>query len=208
MGQLSPLGSGSDFTSFWNYIGVPSLDWGFRSAFTNAPYHSAYDDLQWMDRFGSQNGTYDYYLVLARLIGTLAISLSHESTVLNVSETSQALQNYVNLLEQLVVTANLTGVRLDLLQDAVGKFATVVSSSTITPDKSAFLDRNMQWAEGLPDRPFFKNLMSAPGRDNGYEPVVLPGVWQAVLDQDVVGANVQIDNLIHVLMRGIQFLQG
>ncbi len=207
VGQLSPLGSGSDFTSFWAYLGVPALDWGFRSDFTNAPYHSAYDNLEWMDRFGSFNGTYAYYVVLARLIGTLAINLSQQTTVLNVSDTSRALTNYVELFEQQVVAFNLTGVHTELLKDVVQKFASTISSSSITPEQSVFLDRHMQYDPGLPGRPFFKNLMSAPGRDNGYAPMVLPGAWQAVLDGDVAEANVQIDNLVQVLMRGIQFLQ-
>jgi N-acetylated-alpha-linked acidic dipeptidase len=208
LGQLQPLGSGSDFTSFWAHIGVPSIDLGFRSEFTGAPYHSAFDDLLWMDRYGSFGGTYAYYVVLARLIGTLAIRLGDERTSLNSSDTSNALLGYVELFEKLVAASNLTGVETERLRDVVQKFSSVVSSTNITALQSVYLDRHMQFAPGLPGRPFFKNLMSAPGRDNGYEAMVYPGPSQAVLDGDVGEANVQIDNLVKVLTAGMNYLKN
>lgn len=208
LGQLAPLGSGSDFTSFWAYLGVPALDWGFRSEFTNAPYHSAYDDYEWMNKFGSFNGTYDYYVVLARLVGSLAMTLSERGTSLNVSDTAVAFSNYVDMFEQLVSNSSLPGVQTESLKAVAQKFSAVVSSTQITPDQSIYLDRQMQFAPGLPQRPFYKNLMAAPGRDNGYEPMILPGAWQAILDGNVTEANVQIANLIQVVSDGISYLSA
>src|SRR5262249_32675539 len=48
--QMNPLGSGSDYTSFLDHLGVPSLDVGFSGRY--GVYHSIYDNFTWMERFG------------------------------------------------------------------------------------------------------------------------------------------------------------
>ncbi len=32
-----------------------------------APYHSGYDDLYWMQHFGADKGTFEYYVTLAQV---------------------------------------------------------------------------------------------------------------------------------------------
>src|SRR5207249_1823324 len=43
------LGSGSDYTVFFNHLGMPSLDAGFDGPY--GVYHSALDNYFWMSRF-------------------------------------------------------------------------------------------------------------------------------------------------------------
>lgn len=46
-GDLQVLGSGSDYTSFIDNLGIPSCDYGFVDPFALGEYHSAYDDFYW-----------------------------------------------------------------------------------------------------------------------------------------------------------------
>ncbi len=48
--QMSPLGSGSDFTVFLDHLAIPALDIGFSGGY--GVYHSVYDDFNWMEKFG------------------------------------------------------------------------------------------------------------------------------------------------------------
>jgi N-acetylated-alpha-linked acidic dipeptidase len=75
-GDLEVLGSGSDFTSFLDHLGIPSCNYGFYFDQSSGVYHSAYDDLFWMNRFGSDNRTYKYYVALAQFSGSLILELS------------------------------------------------------------------------------------------------------------------------------------
>jgi len=45
------LGGGSDYASFYNHLGIPSIDFGFGGAPAGS-YHSAYDTDAFQDRFG------------------------------------------------------------------------------------------------------------------------------------------------------------
>lgn len=75
-GDLQVLGSGSDYTSFIDHLGIPSMDYGFVDLQVYGVYHSAYDDFYWMNHFGSDNRTYVYYPLLAQFTGTMLIDLS------------------------------------------------------------------------------------------------------------------------------------
>lgn len=53
-GHIRTMGSGSDFTAFQDFAGIPSVDLGFAAAH-NSPvyhYHSNYDSWHWMSEFG------------------------------------------------------------------------------------------------------------------------------------------------------------
>jgi N-acetylated-alpha-linked acidic dipeptidase len=59
-GKIATMGSGSDFTAFQDFAGVPSIDMGF-SAAPGSPvyqYHSNYDDYYWMEKYGDPGWHY------------------------------------------------------------------------------------------------------------------------------------------------------
>lgn len=92
-GEISTMGSGSDFTAFQDFAGVASLDMGFGRG-SDEPvyhYHSNYDSFSWMDRFGDASWQYHetiaklWSLVAAKLVETpvLPFSAKDYSTGLN-----------------------------------------------------------------------------------------------------------------------------
>ena len=67
------LGSGSDYTVFFNHIGVPSVDAVFDGPY--GVYHSIYDTHDWMRRFGDPG--FAYHAAMARLWGLMALRLAN-----------------------------------------------------------------------------------------------------------------------------------
>ena len=54
--QMGDPGGGSDFAGFYNHLGIPIAEWGFGGA--GGVYHSQYDDLAWMSKFGDPGYKY------------------------------------------------------------------------------------------------------------------------------------------------------
>jgi N-acetylated-alpha-linked acidic dipeptidase len=67
------IGSGSDYTVFLNFIGVPVLGLGFEGDY--GVYHSAYDDFFWMNHFGDPG--YRYHTLMSQLWGVTALRLAN-----------------------------------------------------------------------------------------------------------------------------------
>lgn len=87
--KIRTMGSGSDFTAFQDFAGIPSLDLGFREGPNTAVYHyhSNYDSFHWMDTFGDPG--WHYHVTVARIWALLAASLC-ESPVLRLNATDYA----------------------------------------------------------------------------------------------------------------------
>ncbi|EXJ66483.1 glutamate carboxypeptidase II [Cladophialophora psammophila CBS 110553] len=89
-GHVRTMGSGSDFTAFQDFAGIPSLDFGFASGPKDAVYHyhSNYDSFHWMDNHGD-NG-WHYHVTVAKILALVTAQLS-ETPVLSLSA-----QDYAN----------------------------------------------------------------------------------------------------------------
>jgi len=60
---------------------------------------------------------------------------------------------------------------------------------------------------GLPERPYYRHVLQAPGLYQGYAPQVLPGISQAIRAQNQRVAQVQTELTAHVIIRAATFLQ-
>jgi N-acetylated-alpha-linked acidic dipeptidase len=87
--RIATMGSGSDFTAFQDFAGIPSLDLGFKTGPKSAVYHyhSNYDSFHWMDTFGDPG--WHYHVTIARIWALIAASLS-ETPVLSLNATDYA----------------------------------------------------------------------------------------------------------------------
>ena len=64
---LEPLGSGSDFSSFLQHLGIPTLDLGFGGEDGGGEYHSIYDSFDDYRRF--KDPTFEYGVALSKTAG-------------------------------------------------------------------------------------------------------------------------------------------
>ena len=94
------MGSGSDFTAFQDFAGIPSVDIGFDTT-PGGPvyhYHSNYDSFHWMEKFGDPG--FVYHRTLAQVIGLITAQLSDQPLIpFRAADYTAALDRYVNKVE-------------------------------------------------------------------------------------------------------------
>jgi N-acetylated-alpha-linked acidic dipeptidase len=77
---LDPLGSGSDYTGFVDFLGVPCLSVEFHcESHDEGVYHSIYDDYFWYTHYGDTNFVYGQ--ALAQTIGTTVLRLADAEVI-------------------------------------------------------------------------------------------------------------------------------
>jgi N-acetylated-alpha-linked acidic dipeptidase len=98
---IEPLGSGSDFSSFIDHLGVPSLDVAFgEEGDTRGVYHSRYDTFEHHSRFVDPGFVYD--ALLARTAGRLMLRVADAALpVQRPSGLAEAVSDYLDQLEKL-----------------------------------------------------------------------------------------------------------
>jgi N-acetylated-alpha-linked acidic dipeptidase len=99
--RVETMGSGSDFTAFQDFAGIPCIDMGFgfdsRSAVYH--YHSNYDSFDWMKKYGDP--TFEYHATIAKMWALVAAKLI-ETPILQLNATDYALglQTYVDAVKR------------------------------------------------------------------------------------------------------------
>lgn len=98
--RIGALGSGSDYSSFIDHLGVASLNIGYGGEDDGGIYHSIYDDFYWFTHFSDT--AFVYGRALAQVGGTTVLRLANADLLpfafTNLSET---VQGYVKDLQSL-----------------------------------------------------------------------------------------------------------
>jgi N-acetylated-alpha-linked acidic dipeptidase len=191
--EIGILGSGSDYTVFLDHFGIPSLDFSFSKKTTYGQYHSTYDSFAWMDRFGGYEkkagSAFDLIAFSSKIWGLLALRLATSEVVpLDHIAQGSALSKYVKAIQQQKV-----GVDLGDLSKAVTRYreaaaaveiqcsnAASTSDETKCNEQLGLAERYFLLNEGLPERPWFRHVLQAPGIYLGYAAEAFPGVQQAI----------------------------
>jgi N-acetylated-alpha-linked acidic dipeptidase len=213
------LGSGSDYTVFLDHFGVPSIDFSFDKRLGHyGQYHSIYDSFAWMDQYGGRDGdvssAFDLMSFSAKIWGLLAMRMATSDIVpLDHIMQGQALTKYVSHIKEQVKGKgcidlyNLTKAIENFQQaaatlqlqctDSFSRKTLVLSADGIDidecNDKIAMTERQFLLDAGLPDRPWFKHILQAPGLDLGYAAEAFPGIQQALNERNFDLAQNQVD---------------
>lgn len=120
--KLKGLGAGSDYVAFQDLAGVSSIDFGFVGE--PYPFHSCYENFDWMSRFGDPG--FQYHRVLGQFWGLLLLQIA-DSPVLpfDLGEYANHIHGYITELEEYAKSKNVPiteSVSLQPLHDAVAKF--------------------------------------------------------------------------------------
>lgn len=193
---IPALGSGSDYTSFLDYLQIASLNLGFGGAGGGGIYHSAYDTFYWYTHFGDTD--FAYGAELSRTTGTLLLRLADADVLpFEFTATARTLRGYVDEIAKLAKDDSAPAIDLAPLRTAVAHLdrAAGAYNAAATPDrldrvKGPQLDelnrllytseRAFRYDPGLPRRPWFKHLAYAPGFYTGYGVKTLPGIREGI----------------------------
>jgi N-acetylated-alpha-linked acidic dipeptidase len=195
--HMEALGSGSDYTSFLQHLGIASLNLGFGNENgTGGIYHSAYDTFYWYSHFSDTGFVYEK--TLSTVTG-LALLRMADATVVPFQFTAfaQSVGRYADEIEALEKTGRkieLTGLRAEIksLQASSASFENAYeralprldgapAGELVALNELLFQsERHMLLESGLPRREWFKHAIYAPGSLTGYGVKTLPGIREAV----------------------------
>ena len=99
-GHIATMGSGSDFTAFQDFAGIPSVDLGFGTSSESAVYHyhSNYDSFDWMNKFGDEG--WHYHIAITKVWALLAASLVESPIIqFNATDYADGLKKYLKSAE-------------------------------------------------------------------------------------------------------------
>lgn len=106
--HINTMGSGSDFTAFQDFAGIPCVDMGFKFGL-NSPvyhYHSNYDSFAWMDKFGDPG--FKYHATTARLWALLAARIVETPIVqFNATDYADGLKRYLDSVKEKAMNASM-----------------------------------------------------------------------------------------------------
>ena len=88
--EILILGSGSDYTTFYEHLGIPSIDLGFNPGLGDPVYHyhSNYDSYHWISTFADPG--FKYHNALAQYLGLLTLKLTEEKLLKSYSTSDYA----------------------------------------------------------------------------------------------------------------------
>ena len=222
--RLAPLGSGSDYTVFLDHLGIPSFDFGFSGGY--GVYHSVYDNFRWMEKYGDPE--FLYHAAAARLWGLMAMRLANADVLpLRFSTYTRDLQVDLDNLRRDAIRRARTQVDassgakapitpqfnevLTAMQQlaAAGAAADAAAETAVKSGDAATLrrvndqlmqvERTLLDPKGLPNRPWFRHVLIAPGLTTGYAPWPFPGLQQAVEERDSALWAVEVKKVVAVL---------
>ncbi|HEX7324827.1 MAG TPA: transferrin receptor-like dimerization domain-containing protein [Rhodanobacteraceae bacterium] len=231
--QISPLGSGSDYSAFLEYLGIATLDLGFggEDASDSGIYHSRYDSFDHFIRFGDP--TFDYEVALAKVAGRIVLRTADARVLpMRFGDFSRTLDRYVKQLHAEADGERAAALAQHRLLDAGAYRLAADPSHPVAPParlgavpkidfapldaaakrlkesaqayETAYkaraqagldlpaaqlakvnqlmgtLEQRLLDAQGLPGRPWYRNMLQAPGELTGYAPKTLPAVHEAL----------------------------
>jgi N-acetylated-alpha-linked acidic dipeptidase len=201
------LGSGSDYTVFLNFLGVPIVEMSFNGPY--GVYHSMYDDQYWMEQFGDPG--YRYMTTMAEVWGRMALRLAnaeaypHDLAIYGdrvhgfieaIAAQDLGRGELTDAIEAARVAVSIWRSAADSLEQA---YAAILAERASPGRKRRLaamneilrgVEQHLLDERGIPGRPWFKHLLYAPRYT--YAAMTLPGVQEAMDEQDWVRARVQL----------------
>ncbi len=198
---MGDLGGGSDFAGLYNFLGVPTLEFGFGGR--GGSYHSAYDTWSFAERFAdpgylSHRAAGQVAAVLmARLANADVIPVdaadlgTYLGTLVERTRREPGARAIAPALDDLAAAASQLaeqGRDFRVARDRALAAGRPFAEFTATNDQLRVVEQQMLRDGGLKDRPFYRNLLFASDRDNGYANVQLPSIVEALRDNDTEAA--------------------
>ena len=203
------LGSGSDYTVFLNFLGLPVVEMSFNGPY--GVYHSAYDNAYWMTHFGDPG--FRYMTAMAEVWGRMALRIANaEHYPHDFALYASRIDGFVDALAKqppAIGRIDLQAARnacarwraaADSLERALTRTLAEPPSTSRTARLAAAneairaVEQTLLAPEGIPGRPWFRHVLYAPRET--YAAMTLPGVQEAVDAGDWNRAKSQLDSIV------------
>jgi N-acetylated-alpha-linked acidic dipeptidase len=214
--HLGDLGSGSDYTPFLQHAGVPSTD-----VVSNGPYgvyHSTFDDFAWFT--ANADPHFVYLQEMARVLGLEALRMA-DADVLPYDYVAYAreVSAYIQAAKRKAENMNLGSLDFPPAEAAATRFLSAAQQAHAAQTAPSgdlsrlnFALRQVETAllsdSGLPNRPWYKHTIYAPGELTGYMAIVIPGVNEALDARNSTVAAQQLTDLTQALDRAAAALNS
>lgn len=210
---MGALGSGSDYTVFIDHLTIASLNLGFGGAQPNGIYHSTYDSYAFYTRFLDPD-----FLFGQAQAGAFAVAVTRlaDAPILpfDFTDAAETFQRYLDELGRLsgrelsagaVDLADVKAAveRLTAAGDAYeASYRRAIAQGagwlerhhrTLTEvNRNLYLtERDLQTDRGLPRRDWFRHTIYAPGYYTGYGVKTMPGIREAIEQDDAAEAQAE-----------------
>jgi N-acetylated-alpha-linked acidic dipeptidase len=215
--RVGDLGSGSDYTPFFQHVGVPATDIGSDGPY--GVYHSVFDNYNWFIK--NADPTFVYEQEMARVFGIELLHMADADVLpYDYRLYGKDVEGFIAAAKRRAATENMTldfsaataaAARFTAAGEAVYKVQTSNPSSV----KLAALNTSLRDTEtallipaGLPHRPWFKHAIADPGEYTGYAAVVIPGVNEGIDASDAPRTQEQIAVLAKQLNEAASVLEA
>ncbi|KAJ3306436.1 hypothetical protein HDV03_005046 [Kappamyces sp. JEL0829] len=216
--KIQPLGFGSDYVAFIHQIGVASMDVRFVGDY--GVYHSNYDSMVWMEKYGDPG--FLYHATLTQVTGKIALRLLQSAVLpFDFAPYAKALETYARDVKEALDRTDLPH-SLDGLERAIQRFRASFprqkSLLELQPDQDHFgkvrlLNDQLGFAErgfldpkGIYGRSWYRHVIYAPGEWTGYEASLMPGIYEAI--ERGTGVQEAIDQVADSIERVVVFWQS
>jgi N-acetylated-alpha-linked acidic dipeptidase len=218
--RIGALGSGSDYSPFLQHLGIASANLGYGGEGGGGVYHSIYDDFYWYSHFADTK--FVYGRALAQTMGTAVMRLA-DAEVLPLQFTGFAdnVLDYQKSVEaEYKAQAGAPQFDFTPLEKAVADLhaaaadydqamRAAAADGSLYKQPAADLaalnqllytsERKLMNDQGLPQRPWFKHEIYAPGFFTGYGVKTLPGLREAIEGKNYALAGQQQPILVAAL---------
>jgi N-acetylated-alpha-linked acidic dipeptidase len=222
---VGALGSGSDYTAFLDHVGIASMDMGLSGRGGEGSYHSTYDNPTWFKKYIDPQ--FKFSVLAAQLTGVALLRLADAEVLpFDYEIYGSQIHEYVGEIEQQATKASADGAKkVDFagLRSAAEAFAKAgadlrarsesLLNAPATSTALAEINHRLIMAErdliepaGLPDRPWYRHVVYAPGLYTGYGVKTIPGVREAVDAGNYTRASEQAAIVIRALQRATRTL--
>jgi len=214
--QIDLLGSGSDFTSFIQRLGVPSLDMEMSSREDKyqSVYHSNYDSFYWAEHFADPN--FFYHAAMVGLCGAIALDVADAEVLpFDYTDYYSLITNLIGQLKTAAPTLNFTYMDEAVLHfhsASLGVNVLVNASGKTDLELRALNDRLMMTERAFLGDPmitgskYFLHVISTPSDDNMYAANAFPAIYSAINAGDLKMAQFVMDRIAQVIDGAADFL--
>ena len=196
------LGGGSDHVGFYCHLGIPSCGLSAHGG-KGVSYHSNYDTLAWYRQVVGDD--YEPALMLTRLANLITARLADAPLLpLELGRFAPDIRVHLETLRTRAETLDFDA-DLAALQQAVDTFEAVagpvqerldeafaagrLDAATLRQINRALMSDRRFWLheQGLPQRPWFRNVFAATDPNSGYAAWMLPGMRYYIEARDAAG---------------------